>query len=42
MNIEMKQKEVSSIGAGISGLTVGCYSQMNGFNFYIEKKMKYL
>lgn len=31
----MKEKNVSIIGAGIAGLTAGCYLQMNGFNVTI-------
>lgn len=31
----MKQRDVSIIGAGIAGLTAGCYLQMNGFNVTI-------
>ncbi|OHD82635.1 MAG: hypothetical protein A2355_15055, partial [Spirochaetes bacterium RIFOXYB1_FULL_32_8] len=31
----IKKKEIHIIGAGIAGLTIGCYLQMNGFNTQI-------
>jgi len=33
--MEIKNKNVCIIGAGIAGLTAGCYLQMNGFNVNI-------
>ena len=34
-----KTKKVTIIGAGIAGLSAGCYLQMNGYNTDIYEKL---